>query len=81
MKKGVGVHFTGSDVVSMTDVVLQGLQKWKGNAVEQNLGGILVEDTNGEVEFIEKPGLEINMLYNNIMNSFPSSSPSHASTV
>ena len=63
MKKGVGVHFTGSDVVNMADVVLQGLQKWKGNASEQNLGGILVEDTNGEVEFIEKPGLEILLIF------------------
>ncbi len=63
MKKGVGVHFTGSDVVNMTDVVLQGLQKWKGGALEQNLGGTLVEDTNGEVEFIEKPGLEILLIF------------------
>jgi hypothetical protein len=63
VKKGVGVHFTGSDVVNMTDVVLQGLQKWKGGALEQNLGGTLVEDTNGEVEFIEKPGLEILLIF------------------
>ncbi len=63
MKKGVGVHFTGSDAVNMTDVVLQGLQKWKGDALEQNLGGIQVEDTNGEVEFIEKPGLEILLIF------------------
>ena len=63
MKKGVAVHFTGSDVVNMTDVVLQGLQKWKGNASEQNLGGTLVEGTNGEVEFIEKPGLAILLIF------------------